>query len=328
MKSCAYECYIAAVSWASQAGTYPAFIEGIPGNCGVGELVTRHSGTDCPDIKHQRCSDFLRQLGSDGHAPIDARDVCVVVAHPDDEAVGVGGQLPRLNGVNVVHVTDGSPENLSFARKRGFSTREAYAMARERELSDALSLCRIPKTNQVRLGLCDQEAALHLNTMVQRLVHHFRTRQVSIVLTHPYEGGHPDHDATAFAVHFACQSLVENGEHAPVIIEMASYFAGPEGPVHQRFAQHPASGEVVSILSADQLVLKTRILATHATQSENMKLFNCGDERFRYAPEYDFAALPNHGVLHYEGFESGMAGERWLCLTAEAMEQFRLSAAA
>ncbi len=291
-------------------------------------MVAHHSRTVCPDIEHHHCREFLDRIASDTCDPISAKNICIVVAHPDDEAVGAGGQLARLNGVSVVHVTDGSPENLSFARKRGFESREAYRLAREQELSEGLALCRIPRKNQVRLGIRDQEAALRLTELTYRMASLFREKEISIVLTHPYEGGHPDHDATAFAVHAACWMLTENGEKAPAIIEMASYYAGPAGEVFQRFAPHHTGAGVVSILSPSQRLLKQEIFAAHVSQAENLSNFNCGTERFRNAPRYDFAQLPNNGVLHYESFQSGMTGERWLALALAALDQLKLAAAA
>ncbi|MCZ6772814.1 MAG: PIG-L family deacetylase [Proteobacteria bacterium] len=287
-------------------------------------MVAHHSRTVRLDIEHHHCSEFLDQIiASDTCEPISAKNVCIVVAHPDDEAVGAGGQLARLKGVTVVHVTDGSPEDLSFARNRGFETREAYRTVREWELSEALALCRIPRSNQVRLGIRDQEASLRLIELTYRMASLFRAREISIVLTHPYEGGHPDHDATAFAVHAACRLLAENGEKAVAIIEMASYYAGPTGSVHQRFAPHPAGPGMGSILSPSQRLLKQEVLAAHISQAENLSVFSCETERFRSAPRYDFEELPNNGVLRYESFQSGMTGERWLALSLAALHQLR-----
>ncbi|MEO5568891.1 MAG: hypothetical protein ABIR92_10385, partial [Gemmatimonadaceae bacterium] len=43
------------------------------------------------------------------------------------------------------------------------------------------------------------------------------------MLTHPYEGGHSDHDSTAFAVHLATGMLLREGRRAPIILELTSY---------------------------------------------------------------------------------------------------------
>ena len=48
-----------------------------------------------------------------------------------------------------------------------------------------------------------------------------------VVLTHPYEGGHPDHDAVAFAVWAALRGMRE--EDRPEIVEAAGYHAGTGG---------------------------------------------------------------------------------------------------
>src|SRR3954452_23166281 len=44
-----------------------------------------------------------------------------------------------------------------------------------------------------------------------------------VILTHPYEGGHSDHDSTAFAVHLAAGILAREGLAAPIILELTSY---------------------------------------------------------------------------------------------------------
>jgi len=62
----------------------------------------------------------------------DCRDVAVVVAHPDDETIAIGGQLARMTGVRIVHVTDGAPEDMKDAEANSFARREDYAATRRR----------------------------------------------------------------------------------------------------------------------------------------------------------------------------------------------------
>lgn len=262
---------------------------------------------------------FLNRLAATDNSPICADRVAVVVAHPDDEAVGIGGQLHRLQNVNMVHVTDGAPHDLAFARYVGFETREAYAQARRDELAQALSIARLPADAHISLGVPDQQVATSLCATTLRLCELFAERRIEIVLTHPYEGGHPDHDSTAFSVHFACRLMKLRGQQAPEIIEMASYHAGEEGGVFQRFIEDPSTQEIVAQLTPDQMQLKTTMFAAHKTQSYCLKAFHASEERFRPAPAYDFSALPNNGKLYYNSFRSGMTATRWQRLVQEAI---------
>src|SRR4051812_11232063 len=69
--------------------------------------------------------------------PVDA-PMAVVVAHPDDETIGVGALLALFRRLLLIHVTDGAPRNLHDAQATGFATCGDYAAARRRELVSAL----------------------------------------------------------------------------------------------------------------------------------------------------------------------------------------------
>src|SRR4051812_560258 len=151
-----------------------------------------------------------------------AAPTLLVAAHPDDEVIGAGAQLGRLKDLVVVHVTDGAPRNLRDATAAGFPDRVSYAKAREREFQTALALLGSP-CGTAQLGIVDQEASLDLAGLAERMMRLIDALQPRLILTHPYEGGHPDHDATAFAVHVACAQLQREKTRAIELAEMTSY---------------------------------------------------------------------------------------------------------
>ena len=54
----------------------------------------------------------------------------IVVAHPDDETIGLGAQLGRFEDALLVHLTDGAPRDGEDARNYGFASVADYAAAR------------------------------------------------------------------------------------------------------------------------------------------------------------------------------------------------------
>jgi N-acetylglucosamine malate deacetylase 2 len=244
----------------------------------------------------------------------------VIVAHPDDETVGAGSRLPRLVGSRVVHVTDGAPLDGCDAAAHRLTVPE-YAALRQRELRKAMALCGMDASQLLGLRCPDQQAALRLADLaraLQRLFHEFRP---SAVLTQPYEGGHPDHDATAFAVHAATHCLRNAGEPSPVLFEMSSYHLGAHGLQPGSFL--PAGEDAVRTvhLTPEEQRHKRALFDCFASQSRTLACFPLDVERFRRAPAYDFRAPPHAGPLFYEGFPWGMSGARFCGLAERAMSE-------
>jgi LmbE family N-acetylglucosaminyl deacetylase len=244
-----------------------------------------------------------------------ARRTVVVAAHPDDETAGAGALLAHLHDPLVVHLTDGAPLQPSDALRAGCVGRKEYAFARRRELLAALRLAGVRADQTRSLNVTDQEASLEMIYIALRLTDIFREVRPGAVITHPYEGGHPDHDATAFTVHAACALL----DDPPELFEFASYHAadGQRAAMETGRFLGAATGQAIA-LSEEDCERKRRMFECFATQLHTLRHFPVDVEVFRPAPDYDFTLPPHPGKLYYEHFEWGMSGKRWRFLAAGA----------
>jgi LmbE family N-acetylglucosaminyl deacetylase len=242
----------------------------------------------------------------------------LVFAHSDDEVIALGGRLGRFQSAHFVHGTDGAPHNGQDSRAHGFASLDQYRRARAEELRRALERAGLHHISEEWMGISDQEAALQLPHLTQRLLRIFDERQPEVIFTHPYEGGHPDHDACAFAVHHAV-ALREQSQKSPLIIEGAFYHAGPEGIETGNFLSNPQrTEEIVYPLSPEERLRKQALFECFATQKEVLKYFKVESEAFRVAPQYDFRAAPHEGQVFYDSFPWGMTSRRFCELATEA----------
>ncbi|MGI4975964.1 MAG: PIG-L deacetylase family protein [Janthinobacterium lividum] len=229
--------------------------------------------------------------------------VALVAAHPDDEVIGAGASLRLFQRLLLVHVTDGAPANGEDARAAGFATPAAYAGQRRRELYAALRLGGAQPA-RAALGAQDQAASLRMAELAEALVRLLRAHGTRLVVAHPYEGGHPDHDAACWIAHAAAARL------GLPVLEMASYHAGADGG--RRCGGFLGDAEVVAAgLGAEERALRRAMLGAFVTQGATLTGFEDAGEVFRAAPAYDFAQAPHEGTLHYERYDWGMDGARW-----------------
>ena len=270
-----------------------------------------------PDAAGKR---FLSDL-TRNRTPIDASAVGLIVAHPDDESISCGGQLARMSGVSVVLVTDGAPRNLHDARTYGFATAADYARARAAEFRTAMQLATVQ--NVIRIEIPDQDAARELTPLTRALADILFARGIRVAITHAFEGGHPDHDATSFAVH-AAKKLLERRRYSVAVIEVPFYHLGATEMVVQSFA-HAADGLERSLaLDAEAQAQKRRLLDVYITQRPTLSAFRIDLERFRPAPAYPFDSIPNAGRVLYDNYSWGLRGKEWRTLARESLDQLGL----
>ena len=186
----------------------------------------------------------------------------LLIAHPDDEAVGATALLGALEGWAVLLLTDGAPRDPRLRALPRLS-REAYAA------------------------------------------------------THPYEGGHPDHDAAAFIAQEACALAAARGQRPPPRLEFACYHPSGERLVTGRFLPGGPRAIELSLSGADR-ERKRAMLAAHQSQREVLSAFSLEIERYRPAPLYDFSQRPHPGPNRAEVLGWPLTGDRFCQLAREA----------
>lgn len=250
--------------------------------------------------------------------------ILIVAAHPDDEALALGGALERTRDAHVLFLTTGSPRDERYARTAGYPTREAYAAARCAEAEAALAVANIPSTRIHWLSdldprAVDRELTHHLSALTLALRAAIADIAPVLVVTHAYEGDHQDHDAARYLVGAALKDLAA----PPLLAEMLGYHAiqnragGLRGHTVGAFLDDGGECAVNLRITDGERATKRMMIDRYTSQRSILTPFASARELLRPAlAEIDFTFPPHHGRLHYE--TPSFRGEDFRALVAEA----------
>jgi LmbE family N-acetylglucosaminyl deacetylase len=229
------------------------------------------------------------------------RRTMIVVAHPDDEAIACGALLQRMRWPVVVFMTDGAPDDSKFWDKP-YSSRLECANVRRAEARE--SMAQLHRIAMEFAEIPDQALYKNIEPALERLAPWVQKHRPEAILTHAYEGGHPDHDTCSFI-----SALIAKQFQLPVW-EMPLYNRASGELVRQQFLLRDDSPRrAVLTAQVDEAQRKRKMIAAYASQAYFIKDFDMDVEQFRPQPEYNFTNPPHAGVLNYEAWGWPMSGD-------------------
>ncbi len=224
----------------------------------------------------------------------------LVTAHPDDDTISASFLLSMADGLTVLQLTDGVSIDVP--------DRAAQTVARRRE-REAAFVAAGWSWPVLECDVAGREAHRHLPTLLDAVAD--ALVGVEAIWTHPYEGGHLDHDTAAWLVQTACAGLTAVGQRPPNRMEFASYHATATGYAFGTF--WPDTRDWGHGLSGVVWARKQAAIACYTSQAHILRKFPTRDrEVYRAAPTYDFSkpAPPPRSRWDVKGYAPSTADWR------------------
>jgi LmbE family N-acetylglucosaminyl deacetylase len=226
------------------------------------------------------------------------KSTLVVVAHPDDESIGCGILLQRIADAGIILCTDGSPRIARPWYARTLRNPRLYAKRRLAEFNAAVRIAGVRRISTMA-GIHDQMLYSSLERAAINISRVLEEYRPDAILTHAFEGGHPDHDACAFLANWAGHRF------SLPVWEMPLYFRPTPSAslIYQHFLSSNGT-EVTLRPCPSELRKKELMLSQHRSQAGVVSEFDRTLEVFRPQPAYDFGVSPNPAVSTYAVCES------------------------
>lgn len=236
-------------------------------------------------------------------------------AHPDDESIAASLLLARTENPHILFLTDGAPRDQQYWSPDATGDRSQYGALRRQEALDALRCAGLGDRHVTWLNAIDQEAVYSWSTLAAELTKLILAKRPDAVISHAYEGGHPDHDTAALIARCAVEDASERGMYCE-LLEVPLYHACDGDLVTSRFLPSNqdgglASGAAKFRLTAPESARKERMMHCHHSQRRVLQPFHGESEFLRPAPIYAFTRPPHPGKLWYETLGWPMTGQKW-----------------
>lgn len=159
-----------------------------------------------------------------------------VLAHPDDESLGMGGALAKYasEGIETYIVTATRGERGRFGDAEEKPSIEEVGKVRESELRCAAKVLGVKEVCFLDYIDADLDKA-DPKEAISKIVHHIRRIQPDVIITFGPEGGygHPDHIAisqftTAAVVASGDNNYKHNGSNPSHVVSKLYYMAWPD----------------------------------------------------------------------------------------------------
>lgn len=229
--------------------------------------------------------------------------IAFISPHPDDVELCCGILIKHLicSGIKVYYsgITNGapSPEVLSIIKSLpGLPdnyNRLEYKTIRRKESIKALRVLGVDLAQVEFLNWPDLECYKHISGIIREF--HKIMKIADGIFCCPFEGGHPDHDITRFALAVASRQIDYSGH----IFEYASY----NNRGYQIFQRDFPCCFTFNIKPQERKI-KQQIAKIFVSQKEEMKQFRTDVERFRQANVgLNFNEYTSYETIpHYEQF--------------------------
>ena len=208
----------------------------------------------------------------------------VVAAHPDDETIGAGVLMARTRRhggeVRVLVVNTGIAAWRAGDHAALFAERRAQTLA-------ALALAGVAPDNVTFLGIPDLSTGEGFPALVARLHAEIREFYPDAVAVSAWEGAHPDHDLS----HYAVAVATERGTAVPVW-EFPEYNrrylrTGRAGFLQERWPFVDLG------LTPEETELRRAMMACFPSEGPFVRRFGEQPELLRPLPRYDYRLPPD-----------------------------------